>query len=127
MELRLERDQLGVIDTPGTIFVDGTYQSRILEDPVRELPSKPVAEWKIGKRTAIPSGRFRVTLEKSEKFGPDTITINNVPGYTSIRMHAGQDEDQTDGCLLTAGLLERELDDNSWRVVGGTSRPALDA
>jgi hypothetical protein len=90
-----------------------------LEDEVREIPDVPVADWKIKTATAIPAGRYRVTLEYSQRFGPDTLTINDVPGFTSIRMHGGNTEADTDGCPL----LGMEIDPHG--IVGGTSQPAV--
>lgn len=90
-----------------------------LEDEVREVEGSPVSEWKIKGATAIPAGRYRITLEYSQRFGPDTLTINDVPGFAYIRMHAGNTEADTDGCPL----LGMEIDPHG--IVGGTSRPAV--
>jgi hypothetical protein len=35
------------------------------EDEIREIPGRPVAEWKVHGKTAIPAGRYRITLEAS--------------------------------------------------------------
>jgi hypothetical protein len=126
MELRLKRDEWGLIDTPGTLTLNGAYECRTLEDPVREDAFRPVAEWKMKKRTAIPAGRYRLELVDSPAFGKDTLTIVGVDGFEHIRIHAGNDEDNTDGCPLTGLSLEREAD-GSWRVPGGQSGPALAA
>jgi len=126
MELKLKRDEWGLIDTPGTLTVNGLYQCRTLEDPVREDAFQPVEDWKVKHKTAIPAGRFRVGLIDSPRFGPDTIHIRAVPGFTDIRIHAGNDEDDTSGCPLVGESLERE-NDGSWRIAGGTSGPALRA
>ena len=73
----------------------------LLEDAIRELPGVPVEEWKIPGKTAISAGRYKVELVDSPKFGPDTLTLLDVPGYTVIRVHAGNDDEDTDGCPLT--------------------------
>lgn len=127
MELRLKRDHWGQIDTPGTLTVNGAYQCRTLEDPIREDAFRPVEEWKVKHKTAIPAGRFRLGLVDSPKYGRDTIAILGVPGYTDIRIHAGNDEDDTSGCPLVGEELEREPGDGSYRIKGGTSGPALRA
>ena len=72
----------------------------VLEDEVREVPGKPVEFWKIPGTTAIPYGIYKVTLESSQRFGPDTITLNDVPGFKYIRGHAGNTSKDTEGCLL---------------------------
>lgn len=98
---------------------DGHQLCYTLEDEVREIPGKPVADWKIKGATAIPTGRYRVTLEYSGRFGPDTLTVNDVSGFTYIRMHAGNTTADTDGCPL----LGMEIDPHG--ILGGTSRPAV--
>jgi hypothetical protein len=72
----------------------------VLEDEVRELPGVPVSGWKIHGVTAIPHGTYQITLEFSQRFGPDTITLLKVPGYQYIRGHAGNTSADTEGCLL---------------------------
>lgn len=82
-----------------------------LEDPVRDE--------KIHGKTAIPKGSYRVVLQNSPRFGPDTITLLDVPNFQHIRIHAGNTVDDTEGCPLV-GL---ELSESG--IKGGTSAPAL--
>jgi len=86
---------------------------------VREIEGKPVNQWKIKGATAIPAGVYRVTLGDSMRFGPDTLSLNNVPGFLYIRMHAGNSSADTEGCILL-GMQATET-----TLVGGTSRPAV--
>ena len=72
----------------------------ILEDEVREMEGRHVAEWKRAGITAIPVGTYKVVAELSNRFGPDTLTLLNVPGYKYIRIHGGNDATHTEGCLL---------------------------
>lgn len=103
--------------TQGSWYVDGAWECHTLEDAVREPPGwrdglKPseyaaaVAGWKIHGKTAIPAGRFRLTLEESPRFGPDTITLNNVPGFIAIRAHGGNKVTDTEGCILVGSTLD---------------------
>lgn len=108
--------------TISELFLDGERFSYLLEDKVREIPGMPVEQWKVDGQTAIPSGVFPVTLEHSGRFGPDTITINDVPGFNYIRCHGGNDENDTEGCPLP-GL---ELTDD-FKIKPGTSSPAVAA
>ena len=91
-----------------------------LEDVVREVEGQPVATWKIQNETAIPQGRYKVTLEMSGRFGPDTITVNQVPGFSYIRIHPGNTDKDTDGCILVGYKLS---DVNI--IQFGTTRPAV--
>jgi hypothetical protein len=110
MELLLKRNPTVDEATIGHLSVDDRPECDTLEDAIRQV--------KIPGRTCIPAGRYRITLENSPKFGPDTITINNVPGYTGIRMHAGNTIADTAGCPLV-GKAARSS------IVPGTSAPAL--
>ena len=76
----------------------------ILEDGIREE--------KIKKRTCIPAGRFRVRPTRESKFYEQyrvdpalkfkyILTLENVPNFSLIRVHAGLDIDDTDGCPLS--------------------------
>jgi hypothetical protein len=119
VNLLIERYQTGPA-TLGKLFIDGQFVCYTLEDPVREIPGQPVSTWKIHGKTAIPSGDYRVSLEHSPRFGPDTLTIHSVPGFVGVRMHGGNTVDNTEGCPL----LGLELQGNT--IKGGTSRPAVD-
>lgn len=79
-----------------------------LEDAIREIAGVPVEQWKVAGETAIPAGRYRLTFEDSPRFGPDTLTVNDVPGFTGIRIHAGNDDADTHGCLLVGSAIQRD-------------------
>lgn len=113
--------------TFGKIFADGVFVCYSLEDKVRETLAT-VASWKIKGKTAIPStdhpsldGQpgYRVTLEHSPRFGPETLTVLAVPGYSGVRIHGGNSDEDTEGCPLVG----QAIDDDG--IVGGTSRPSV--
>lgn len=80
-----------------------------LEDTVR-------TGQKVQGQTALPAGRYRVTLENSPRFGPDTLTLTGfidgdqkkglykTPGttatHTGVRVHGGNTVQDTDGCPM---------------------------
>lgn len=120
MKLTLKRYEANANRTFGRLEAeDGHRLCYTLEDAVREVPGRPVAEWKIHGKTAIPAGEYRITLENSPRFGLDTLTVNAVPGFTGVRMHAGNTEADTEGCPL----LGMEVTPSG--IMGGTSRPAV--
>lgn len=72
----------------------------ILEDTVREVGGKHVSAWKKAGITAIPVGMYKVVAETSNRFGPETLTLLDVPGFKYIRIHGGNTAAHTEGCLL---------------------------
>lgn len=107
--------------TIGELTVDGVRICFSLEDEIREVDGQPVSEWKIKGQTAIPAGRYRITLENSPRFGPDTLTVHDVPGFVGVRMHAGNKHEDTEGCPLLGFQVAYST------IVGGTSKPAVEA
>lgn len=102
MRLILERYDCDDGRTIGKLFVESRFFCWTLEDPIRmdPDPSTPENEAKIPGRTAIPAGVYQLTFEDSPKFGPDTLTLLGVPGFTHIRIHAGNTPEDTEGCIL---------------------------
>ena len=119
MQLTLQRRPSIGGATIGELLQDGIRLCYTLEDEIREVAGQPVSSWKIKGATAIPAGRYLVTLEMSPRFGANTLTINSVPGFSGVRMHAGNDAEDTEGCPL----LGTHVTANA--IVGGTSRPAV--
>lgn len=120
MNLKLLRTKFFETHTIGQLYIDDEYFCFTLEDPVREVPGKDVNEWKIPEVTAIPTGTYDVVLRNSPKFGPDTITILNVPGFSFIRVHSGNTADDTEGCPIVGFKLTKEN-----TIAFGSTRPAV--
>lgn len=99
--MRLQRDASGAGCTPGRLFVDGVHECFTLEDTVR-LGAKVPGE------TAIPAGRYRVAVTWSARFQRQLPLLLDVPGFTGIRIHAGNVAGDTAGCLLVG--LGRAVD-----------------
>lgn len=119
MKLKVIREASQGGATLGRLYIDEVFACYTLEDEVREVVGEPVGNWKIHGATAIPAGHYRVTIENSARFGPETLTIPDVPGFKYIRMHAGNTSADTEGCLLL-GMRATAVS-----LVGGTSRPAV--
>lgn len=120
MIILLQRTRCDGARTFGELLVEGRRLCATLEDPVREVPGQPVDAWKVHGATAIPAGVYRLSLEQSPRFGPDTLTVNGVPGFTGVRMHAGNTEADTEGCPLLGLAIDAH------GITPGTSRPAVD-
>lgn len=106
--------------TNGQLYINDDFFCFTLEDKVREQDGVPVEKWKIPGETAIPRGVYDVTLEDSPKFGPETITIKKVPGFTGVRVHSGNSPTDTEGCIIVGFRL-----DPRGLIYPGTTRPAV--
>ena len=100
MNLRLIREPSIESATHGVLFLDGHYDCFTIEDELREIPGRPVEDWKVPGQTAIPAGRYRVILTPSERFGRVLPLLLDVPGFTGVRLHAGNGPLDTEGCIL---------------------------
>lgn len=107
VELTLNRAKSNALATLGHLFVDGVPFCVTLEDVVREdpNPATPANEAKVYGETAIPPGRYPVKITWSVKFQRDMVAVENVPGFTGIRVHSGNDADDTLGCILVGKVV----------------------
>ena len=110
--LSLERDVLVTTYTMGEMRANGRHFCWTLEDPVRERIAadgryywRP--EFKIPKQTAIPCGVYRVVVSYSNRFRQMLPELLDVPDFTAIRCHGGNDTGDTEGCPLTG--VERDV------------------
>lgn len=123
MELTLYRNPDPTLNyTAGRLFIDGLFCFYTLEDQVREVANKPVSAWKVPGETAIPRGSYKIILSDSPKFSRLLPELLNVPGYSKVRLHAGNTTKDTEGCILV-GLQ----DGNSKDAWLGNSRAAENA
>lgn len=115
MNLELILTRMKYLDdrTIGMLDVGDMWRCWTLEDKHREQAGVPVEQWKIHGATAIPEGRYRVTLEDSPRFGKNTLTVLDVPGFQYIRMHGGNTPENTEGCILVG----QEWDEATTNIV----------
>jgi hypothetical protein len=100
VNLVLRRKPSTVNATVGELYMDGSFHCYVLEDVVREVEGQPVSAWKVKGKTAIPQGKYAVTVTKSERFKRDLPLVNMVPGFEGVRIHPGNHHWDTEGCLL---------------------------
>lgn len=99
MKLLLKRNRSTEHSTLGSLYIDGKFQCYTLEDVVRNK--------KIFGETAIPKGNYKVIINRSIRFGVDLPLLLNVPNYEGIRIHPGNTDKDTEGCILV-GLAVTE-------------------
>lgn len=100
MRVEIRRRPTDRDTTFGRLSVDGSEVCYTLEDVIREIPDVPVETWKVKGKTAIPAGTYPLTWDWSPRFGRKMLTIRDVPGFTGIRIHSGNDDADTEGCPL---------------------------
>ena len=88
MNLRLEREEITPRATHGRLYLDHTLLAVTLEDP-------PTSE-----KGAIPAGMYRIWLRYSPRFQMLLPEIAHVPNFTNILIHAGNRDEDTEGCVL---------------------------
>lgn len=86
--------------TIGDLDIDGAFECYTLEDQVREVAGLPVLQWKVKGETAIPAGRYRVTITMSNRFKRELPILNAVHGFEGVRIHPGNTSADTEGCIL---------------------------
>ena len=114
MELRLERKWKKEKYTIGNLYVDDVWFCKTIEDKDRglrqDLPLSVNQKRKVKNETAIPTGRYRVTLGvKSPKMSQRPAydfchgyvpRLINVPAFDGILIHIGNTERDSAGCII---------------------------
>ena len=109
--------------TIGTLYIDGNRLSDgkhyccTLEDTDRGLDASmslnKIMCMKKPHVTAIPIGRYEVTVTYSPRFKRQLPLVNNVPGYSGVRIHSGNTAEDTDGCILVGENTSKGRVNNS--------------
>ena len=119
MELVLERIYKGDLYTIGKLYIDGVYQCDTLEDVDRnlnkEMSLEDIKKIKVFGKTAIPYGKYKVTLkQQSARFSKSKKyeqckgylpRLTDVPAFSGILIHIGNTAEDSNGCILVGQNL----------------------
>lgn len=104
MKLKLLRKYKKETYTIGELYIDGKLFCSTLEDKDRglssETPLSEIKKIKVPNETAIPTGTYKIILNKSPKFGRILPRLLDVPGFEGILIHRGNTNKDTSGCIL---------------------------
>jgi len=104
MNLLLKRRARKPKYTIGSLYIDGSYFCDTLEDADRGLrhsmSDAEIKSVKVAGETAIPTGKYKVLWTYSPRFKKMMPLVNGVPGFSGIRIHSGNTNSDTDGCIL---------------------------
>ena len=108
MNLKLKRKHYGETFTEGKLFVNDGFECYTVEDTDRHLEDGGV---KIQNKTAIPKGKYNVTISYSNRFKKHLIEVLAVEGFSGIRIHSGNSSKDTEGCIIVGASNQRDDDD----------------
>lgn len=116
MEIVVDRRYRKEDYTISRMFINGQFFCNTLEPPVRDLNDNGIfdcGETKIEGKSAIPFGRYKITLDvKSPKYSDFTKypwaqlydgylpRLIDVPHFEGVLIHVGNTVKDTAGCLL---------------------------
>ena len=104
MELIVKRKVFSEKSTIGELHINGSYFCFTLEDKDRDLyktqPITEIAQKKLFGVTAIPYGKYDLALTYSNRFQQYMPQVLNVPAFDGIRIHSGNTDVDSLGCIL---------------------------
>jgi hypothetical protein len=90
----------------GKLSINSKFFCYTIEDKDRGLTQsmsvEEIAKIKVHSLTAIPLGRYEVTITFSNRFKKPMLQIMNVKGFEGIRIHSGNTSKDVEGCIAVA-------------------------
>ena len=108
MELILHRTPSRKTCTIGMLIIEpnSTKECYILENVVNEVIGEAPAKWKNADgRNAIPVGKYQIDWTYSPHFKCYTPELRAVPGFSGVRIHGGNRDTDSEGCLITGSSI----------------------
>jgi hypothetical protein len=104
---RLHRTEKSTI---GELYIDGKFECYTLEDKERKV--------KIKGETAISKGTYIVGITLSNRFKKLLPILLNVPNFEGVRIHSGNSNHDTEGCILVGTSRSEDYIGNSRLAFG---------
>jgi hypothetical protein len=105
MKLEVKRTTFTDKSTIGELSIDGESFCYTLEDVVRKE--------KIFGETAIPAGTYKIEFTFSPHFQRILPHLIDVPDYEGVRIHPGNTDADTEGCILVGSTKSVDFIGNS--------------
>lgn len=104
MNITLNRIAKKAKYTIGKLYINDQYFCDTLEDTdrglIQSMTEQQIGSKKVYGETAIPTGTYRIIISYSNKFKKQMPLLLNVPGFAGIRIHSGNTEKDSLGCIL---------------------------
>jgi hypothetical protein len=116
MELLLERKYIKPEYCIGRLYINGEFFCNTLEDTIRDINKNGTfdcGEFKISGHTAIPYGTYEIQVTYSPKFKRELPLLLDVPSFTGIRIHRGNTNKDSSGCILVGENTKKGMVLNS--------------
>ncbi len=94
LQVEIRRELYSGKSTIGRLFLNGEFECYTLEDCARP-PGMKVAG-----ATCIPAGCYALAINRSARFRRLLPQLLEVPGFEGIRIHPGNTDADTEGCIL---------------------------
>lgn len=101
MQITVKRLHKTDTSTIGELLIDGIFECYTLEDIERPV--------KIKSETAIPRGTYKVIINQSNRFKRLLPLLLNVPGFEGVRIHSGNTNHDTEGCILVGRTRSKDF------------------
>jgi len=111
MKIQIKRLHRTEFSTIGELLIDNVWECYTLEDIERDV--------KIKGETAIPKGTYKVIINQSNRFKRLLPLLLNVEGFEGVRIHSGNTNHDTEGCILVGKTRSNDFI--------GQSRKAFDS
>jgi|TARA_R110000868_G_scaffold67888_3_gene201032 hypothetical protein len=99
MQITVKRLYKTDTSTIGELLIDGVFECFTLEDAERKV--------KIKAETAIPKGSYKVIINESNRFKRLLPLLLNVPDFEGVRIHSGNSNHDTEGCILVGQTMNK--------------------